>query len=480
MSLPIPARRTPRRGKRILTVLGLAGITVAAVLVLMHHREERLAHRDLPTATVRRADVDAVVLASGRVASSRSTEIRCTLERLDLAGQGGTQATMQTPTQKEGASAIISLVPDGATVKRGEVLCELDSSEYQELARRQQIVVEEAKAQHSQASLALEVAKLALRSYREGEKGQVVREYEGQIALARSDLSRQTDRLAWSRRMLGKGYVSAAQVASNQQEELQLIEKLREMELTLANFQRYTAPKEALSLESDVLGAQSTLGYQSSRLKKEQGRLAHYQSMVDRCTIRAPHDGYVVYANRPNREPEVYLGAPVRERMRLFSLPDPTKMEVEAMLHETEVKRVRSGMPASVRVEAMPTRPMSGRVESVAPVPKSDQNISSANQIAYFVGRVELTTMPPGLRPGMTAEISILSDKHWGVLTVPSIAVKEEYGREFCYVDRRDRLERRPVKVIRAAHDLIEVVEGLTEGERVVLDPYLVSSGVLQ
>src|SRR6516164_9404814 len=155
MSPAIAAGRTPRRGKRMLTVLGLAGITVAAVLVLVKHREESLAHRELRTATVRRADVDAVVLTSGRVASSRSTEIRCTLERLDLAGQGGTgtQVPMQTPTptQKEGASAIISLVPDGATVKRGEVLCELDSSEYQELARRQQIVVEEAKAEHSRA-----------------------------------------------------------------------------------------------------------------------------------------------------------------------------------------------------------------------------------------------------------------------------------------------------------------------------------------
>jgi HlyD family secretion protein len=414
------------------------------------------------------------------VISSRSTEIRCTLERLDLNAQGqvGTQPPSQT--QKEGASTIISLVPDGAAVKRGDMLCELDSSEYQELARRQQIIVEEARAAHSQASLALEVAKLTLRSYREGEKGQVVREYKGEIALARSDLARQADRVAWSRRMLGKGYASAAQVASDKQQELRLVEKLREMELTLENFERYTSPREARSLEADVLGAKATLDYQSSRLEQERRRLAHYQSMVERCTIRAPHDGYVVYANRPRREPEVYLGAPVRERMRLFYLPDPTKMEVEAMLHGTDVERIRPGMPAEVHVEAMPSRPMSGRIESVAQVPKSEETIGSVNQIAYYAGRVKLTSKPPGLRPGMTAEIRILSEKHAGVLTVPAIAVEQEDGREFCYVDRRDSLERRPVKVIRATHDLIEVVEGLTEGERVVLDPQIVNSKVLR
>jgi multidrug efflux pump subunit AcrA (membrane-fusion protein) len=351
----LAAERTTGRVKWILTVLGLAGVSAAAILVLLKYRGESLAHRDLPTATVRRADVDAVVLASGRVASARSTEIRCTLEKLDLAAHGGTatQAPAQAQPQKEGASAIVSLVSEGATVKQGEVICELDASEYQELARRQQIVVEEAKAEHTRAALELEVAKLALRSYREGEKGQVVREYEGEIALAKSDLSRQSDRLAWSKRMLGKGYVSVAQVASDQQKEMELIEKLHEMELTLANFQRYTSPKEALTLESE-------------------------------------------------------------------------------------------------------------------------------NQIAYFLGRVELTTKPPGLRPRMTAEVSILSDKHRGVLTIPSIAVKEEEGGEYCYVDRSDRLERRPVKVIRATHELIEVVEGLTEGERVVLDPYPVNSEVLR
>jgi len=53
------------------------------------------------------------------------------------------------------------MVDDGASVKKGEVICELDASEYEEMTRRQRIVVEEATAAHSQASLALEVARLS-------------------------------------------------------------------------------------------------------------------------------------------------------------------------------------------------------------------------------------------------------------------------------------------------------------------------------
>jgi HlyD family secretion protein len=473
MPAPNSPRRASRSFPRIFAILAIGSL--AAAFLARMRLEKMPVHPDLPTATVRRADVEAVVLTSGRVASSRSTDIRCTLEQLDLPPQGGGQAA----SQKEGASAIISLVPDGANVRKGEVICELDSSDYEELARRQRIVVEEATAAHSQASLALEVAKLALRSYQEGEKGEVIREYEGEIALAKADLSRQSDRALWTRRMLGKGYASAAQAASDGQEVLRLTEKLSEMELALRNFQAYTAPRESLTLESEVIGAEATLRYQASRLSQEKARLDHYQAMVDRCTIRAPHDGYVVYANRPGREPRVYLGAPVRERMRLFSLPDPSELEVEALVHETDIDRVRAGMPATVRVEALPSRSLIGRVESVTPVPQSDQSFGSANQVAYFLGHVELSRILPGVRPGMTAEISILSDLHRGVLTVPTTAVRQEDGQQVCYVDLADRLERRPVKVIPGNHELAEVVEGLIEGEHVVAEAQLVDPGAL-
>src|SRR3954452_7503866 len=165
MSPPIPARSAARTAPRLLAAFGLASLATAVAFVCVKYREKTRVHPSLATVPVRRADVDAVVLTSGLVASSRSTEIRCTLERLE-APASGTSAQAAIP--KEGASAIISLVPDGATVKKDEVICELDSSEYQELARRQQIVVEEAPSEHLRASVTLEAARMALRSYREG------------------------------------------------------------------------------------------------------------------------------------------------------------------------------------------------------------------------------------------------------------------------------------------------------------------------
>ena len=155
---------------------------------------------DFPTVKVRRTNIEGSMLAAGRVASTRSTEIRCMLERLDLPGQGGSPAS--------GASTILSLIPDGSIVQKGDVLCEMDASDYSELVRRQQIVVEQAGADRMQALLALDVAKISVEAYRDGEQKQVERDFLGRIALGRADLTRLTDRLAWSRRMLEKGYTS--------------------------------------------------------------------------------------------------------------------------------------------------------------------------------------------------------------------------------------------------------------------------------
>jgi HlyD family secretion protein len=459
-SLPL----NPRVGSvPLLTLASVGALLVAGRAEISELLGGRPKFAAIPTVAVRRADVEAVVLSPGRVASSHNTEIRCQLERLDLSAQGAGSAG--------GASTILSLIPDGSMVEKGEILCELDGSDYQELIRRQQIVVEQARADHLQASLTLDVAMLALQAYRDGEQLQVEQQYRGQIALARSDLERQSDRLAWTLKMLEKGYASPAQVATEKLTGQRLEESLRGMQVSLDNFRRFTAPKDLMSLQKQIVGARATLNYQSLRLKREQERLAHYQVLADRCVIRAPHAGFVVHANRPGREPRVYLGAPVRERMPLFTLPDLSKMEVQVMLHETVVDRVRPGMAARIEIEALPRRPIHGRVESINPMPLSDQNPDTANQIAYFIAHVRLDEVPPGLRPSMTAATTILCGARRGVLTLPMIAIAVEDGHRVCYVPREDRLERRPVKAAPASHDLVEITEGLDDGEQVVLDP---------
>ncbi len=423
----------------------------------------------IQTATVHRADLVGEILVTGRVSAAQSTEIRCTLERLAVAGQRASAGG--------GASTILSLVPEGAIVQQGDLLCEMDASAYEELATNQQIAVDQARTNRLQAALDLEVAQIALQAYREGEKVQVETAYMGQIALAKADLTRQDDRIVWLQRMVEKGYVSLAQLASERLAHERLGISLRKSEVTLENYRRFTAPKELVMLQSHIIGAQATLGFQTIRLNREEERLAHYKKMVERCTIRAPHSGYVVYANRSGRSPQVYEGAPVRERMPLFTLPDQSQLEVEVLLHETVIERVRPGMAVAIRLEALPNLNLTGVLSSISPVPLSDRNPESGNDATYFLGHIHLDITPPKIRPGMTALVTISTGLRQGILAVPTKAVTVEHDQEVCYVDHQKSVERRIVKVALASRDMLEVIDGLGEGEAVFLDPALLASG---
>jgi HlyD family secretion protein len=451
----------PSRWKRLRSPKGvaitscIAALAVAFAPVVWPATEER----GVQTATVRRASFETVVIASGRLESTQSTEIRCTLERLSGAAQG--------------ASTILSLVPDGSMVKKGDLLCELDSADYVELVRQQTINVQQARAAFRQTELTLQVAEIALQAYRDGELRETDRLYRGQIALAQSDLARQKDRLKWVNRMVEKGYYSSLQVSSETQTMRRLELTLAQLDLAFTNYRRFSAPKGLRAYESDVNAAKANHDFQSIKLRREEEKLANYKSMVERCTVRAPHDGFALYANRPDRPPQVDVGLPVRQRQQLFNLPDLSRMEVQALLHETVVNRVHPGMPVRVRLEALPGLELEGEVESVSPLPLMERKQERNSDVTYFLGRVRLSHKSEGLRPGMSAEVEIMTTQRQGVLAVPPTAVTDEGGRDVCYVIREDRLEPRQVVVGQSSHDLVEVAEGLREGETVLLDASL-------
>ena len=83
---------------------------------------------------------------------------------------------------------LLTVLPEGAFVKEGEVLATLDASNYEELQRQQVITVEQAKASHLQVRLDLEWRVLAVKEYRDGIVDETLKGMEGSIALARSDL----------------------------------------------------------------------------------------------------------------------------------------------------------------------------------------------------------------------------------------------------------------------------------------------------
>jgi HlyD family secretion protein len=423
---------------------------------------------------VSRIDLNPVLNAPGRLESSKRTIIRCELENLAGASGGG-------------SSTILTVLPEGTPVKRGDVLATLDGSTYLEMLRQQAITVEQAKASHLQVQLNHEIALLAVREYSEGTVQETLKGMEGTITLARSDLSRAQDHLTWTKRMSEKGYASAAQIVSEKhtvaQLELALQRQLTSMEL----FQRFTLPKTEKSLQGEVKSAETNLGNESLRLQRQLERFNLLQKQVDRCTIRAPQDGVLLYNKDRRQATPIEEGMVVRERQALFYLPDLSEMEVQVALNESVVDRVSPGQRVTVTFEALPKLVLTGRVASVGQIPLLQMSGGGGGGgqpmdtgVRFFVSIVKLDSVTDQLKPGMSTMVDFVLSRRENVLAIPHQAVRSDGGKKVCYVAHDESLIRRVVKIGQDTADMVEVLEGLQEGEMVALNPPGTASHVEQ
>jgi len=419
---------------------------------------------------VSRADLIPFVNAPGRLESSKRTVIRCQLENITGGGSGGSA---------QGASTMLTVLREGSTVKQGDVLATLDSSTYDDMYEQAQITVEQARSSHLQATLDLEIASLAVRKYRDGDVQETLKSMQGAIALARSDLSRAVDHLGWTKRMNRKGYSSVATIVSEQHSVSLLNFSLKKQLMSFDLFQRYSQPKTEKTLEKQVLAAQTTLNNEKLRLQRQLDRLALLKKQVERCTIRAPHDGVLYYVKNAVRRQSAPIeeGMAVHQRQELFYLPDMSELEAQVVLNESIVDRVRPGLRATIRFEALPNLVLDGHVVSVGEIPKREVaqggNRGDETDVRFYICVVKLERVSPRLKPGMTTRVDIALSPREHVLAVPHQAVKSDRGKKVCFVANDESLERREVRLGQETTDLVEVTGGLQEGELVALNPPL-------
>lgn len=408
--------------------------------------------------SVSRSDLVPVLSAPGLLDSSRKMVVKCELENMAGSGAG------------TGSSMILSLLPEGTPVKKGDVLATLDASTYVEMYRQQAITVEQAKASHLQAELNLEIARLAVREYRDGTVQQTLTGMEGAIALARSDLSRATEHMEWTKRMNDKGYASVAQVATDQDNVSRTDISLKRQLAALDLFKRFTEPKTLKTLQGGVKAAETVLGNETLRLQRQLERFAKLKKQVDRCTIRAPQDGMLFYYKGDQRRSvQIDEGIAVRQNQPLFFLPDMRTMEVTTALNESVVDRVRVGLPAKISFEALPNLSLRGHVAFISQIPVRQSE--RGEDIRYFISTVKLDESSPLVKPGMTTLVEIALARQDNVLAIPHQAIRSERGKKYCYVARGDELERRDVKIGHDTCEMVEVLGGVGEGDLVALDP---------
>ncbi|HVV99059.1 MAG TPA: efflux RND transporter periplasmic adaptor subunit, partial [Planctomycetaceae bacterium] len=316
----------------------------------------------------------------------------------------------------------------------------------------------------------------------------------GEMTLGEEDLARAKDQHEFTKRLSKKGYATQSELEADRiavtkatiavnlaKEKMKVLEDFtykRQMAEFQANAIEFERELTRVKLKAAAALAQyeSTLSAQKLTAEVERSKLQKLQDQIDKCVIRAPRDGLVVYANtksgRGSQEPQIYEGAKVRERQALIYLPDVSKMQVNVRVHESKIDLVREKLPAIIRVDALPGEKYHGIVSTVSLVPMSGNwpNIN-LKEYATIVSIQDDLSQVTSLKPGLTAEVDIFIEKLDSVLQVPVQAIIERGGKFFAFVASDDQVERREIKVGKTNTMVMEIQDGLNEGESVVLMP---------
>lgn len=408
--------------------------------------------------TVSLGPYEHVVLEQGEIESATNVEIRC-----EVKSRGTTGTT------------ILSLVPEGALVKAGDVLAKLDSTQLEQEKITQQIAVNSSHALVVQAQNTFEAAKIAKTEYLEGTFKQEERLILGEVFVAEQNL--RTAELAFesARRLAAKNIVTSLQLEGSQFAIDKARNELDAAQGKLEVLRKYTKEKMLKTFDSDIAIADANFNSQKSSHQLEVEKLSQLEEQIEKCILRAPGDGQVVYVNKYSQgrgsstaEFVVEAGAMVREQQPVFRLPDAQNMQVKALINEARITLVRVGMPVAIRVDALKDEILEGEVTKVNQYAEPQGWGSTVKKYAAFV---RIKNPPPQIRVGMNAEVRIFVERRSEATTVPVQALLEQKGHFFALVRGPNGYETREVKV-GSTNDKIAVIDsGLQVNEMVVMNP---------
>jgi RND family efflux transporter MFP subunit len=294
------------------------------------------------------------------------------------------------------------------------------------------------------------------------EEGQSVR--QGQV-LARLDDSQTRAQLA----------LAEAQISASRKSFAEDQARLREAELNLGRRQRLL--KEGVVGSAEVDTAQAEVDSLKARIEYTQQQVLVAQAQVnlrktdlDDMVVRAPFSGVAISKDAQPGE----MISPVSAgggftRTGIGTIVDMSSLEIEVDVNESFINRVRSAQRVEAVLDAYPDWRIPAHV--ITTVPSADR------QKATVRVRIAFDELDPKILPDMGVKVSFLRDEEPEQttapvprVTVPKAAVKTVDGRTIVFVIRDDRVERRAIRAGLENGGQIEVLSGLSAGERVVVE----------
>lgn len=380
-------------------------VLVAAAWGASSYFEASAAIPDSRIATVQRGTIARSVVATGKIEPITKVEIK---------------------SKANGIIKVLAVEVD-QEVEAGTVLIELDRENLMARVREARATVQGARAAH-QASEALY------------EKSRV--EAEGpEVEFARRSYERAKS--LFDRRLIAQHQLEEARSAQDQ------------------------AENRRRAAESQLSVAKARISEASANVAQAQAAVERAEEELANATIRAPIRGRILAR-------DVEIGSPVSSILNMgaaatsvITMGDISHVFVRGRVDETEIGNLRLGQPARITVETFKDRTFNGRVTQISPMGVERDNVTN------FEVRVSVENPGHELKANMTANAEIVLEERPKSLIVPEAAISYDATRnasvDILDASQRTGRRRQPIKIGISNGTRTQVLEGVKEGDRIVL-----------
>jgi HlyD family secretion protein len=366
-------------------------------------------------------------------------------------------------------------VQEGLTVREGDVLARLETTDMEYAIAQAELALQTAQAQllrlqRPTSDQDIAAAEAALESARASYRRLVAGPSEEEVQVARANL----DQAEATRDQAQAAYDRVADrpdVAMLPQA-LQLEQATIAYETAKASFDlTMRAPSEAelAAARSAIVQAEANLARLQDGISDEDLLVAQLQvqqaylsldqarNQLEGTILVAPHDGTITLA--AIQAGELSGGQPA------FVLTDLSRYHIDVTVDEIDIGRISVGQPATITLDALPGETLTGKVEQIADTAQLDTGV-----VTYRV-TTQLDPTDAPLRVGMTANVDIVTERRESVLLVPNRFVRIDRTTSQTFVDRADGAQVQPIEIQIGLRDeaVSEVLAGLNEGDTVVL-----------
>ena len=205
-----------------------------------------------------------------------------------------------------------------------------------------------------------------------------------------------------------------------------------------------------------------------AQVASKQAKLAEAEARLGYATIKASISGTVASVTTQEGETVAAgLNAPT-----FVTIIDLARLQVDAFVDEVDIGKVKVGQRARFTVDAFPAREFEGKVSAIYPKAVIQDNVVNYDVVIGVTGDYEGL-----LRPEMTTNLTIVLDTRRGVRAIRAQAIRRERGRNVVYVLADSGPRQREVKVGWRDGQWVEIVDGLAEGQTVLLEPPTAAAG---